>query len=96
MSTDRYATFQSSYFDSTTPNAHFINPNCFGEDLAKWLRDGLAARFEPGGIIQEDYGWGFWTNVNSDPYWVSVQPWCTMSSGGRSRRSARPRPIRFD
>jgi hypothetical protein len=73
MSTDRYATFRSGYFDNKTPKPHFINPNCFGEDLAAWLRDGLGARFEPGGIIQEDYGWGFWTNANGDPYWVSVQ-----------------------
>lgn len=73
MSTDRHATFRSSHFDNKTPKPHFINESCFGEDIAKWLRDGMDVRFEPGEVIQEDYGWGFWTKVNGDPYWVCVQ-----------------------
>lgn len=73
MSMQRHATFRSGHFENKTPQPHFINETCFGEDLAKWLRDDLDARFEPGGIIQEDYGWGFWTKVNGDRYWVSVQ-----------------------
>jgi hypothetical protein len=73
MSTDRHATFQGGHFENRRPKSHFINERCFGEDAAKWLRDGLDRRFEPGDLIQEDYGWGFWTKVNGDPYWVSVQ-----------------------
>jgi hypothetical protein len=45
-------------FEAKTPGSHFINPRCFGEDFATWLREQLTARgivaSEP---IQEDWGW---------------------------------------
>ena len=68
----RHVTFRSAQFESKTPKPHFINDRCFGEDLAQWLRDGLAPQFKAGEVIQEDYGWGFWTEVHGDPYWVYV------------------------
>jgi len=30
--------FETERFNSSEAGAHFINPNCFGEDLAAWLR----------------------------------------------------------
>lgn len=30
-------TFTSSYFNTTEPKDYFINPCCFGDDVAKWL-----------------------------------------------------------
>ena len=43
----------------TQPNDYFINPCCFGDDVAKWLirelrRQGMEIDEEPG---QEDFGW---------------------------------------
>jgi hypothetical protein len=50
--------FETSRFNLTQAGAHFINPGCFGEDVAAWLRGRLAARGvaadAPG---QEDWGW---------------------------------------
>jgi hypothetical protein len=54
-------TFKSSAFNISEPKEHFINPGCFGDDVAAWLAEQLrdkgyqAANF-PG---QEDFGWYF-------------------------------------
>jgi hypothetical protein len=55
------ATFRSSVFNTSEEKPYFINPGCFGDDLAKWmiarLRDiGIKTDGEPG---QEDFGWYF-------------------------------------
>ena len=68
----RHVTFRSRRFENRTPQPHFINPNCFGEDLAGWLREGMDAAFTPGDVIQEDYGWGLWANAGGEPYWIYV------------------------
>jgi hypothetical protein len=52
-------TFESTAFNMTEPKDYFINPCCFGDDLAKWLTDELRKQDlktddEPG---QEDFGW---------------------------------------
>jgi hypothetical protein len=52
-------TFESTAFNMAEPKDYFINPCCFGDDLAKWLIDelrkqGLETDDEPG---QEDFGW---------------------------------------
>jgi hypothetical protein len=45
-------------FEVTTPGEHFINPRCFGEDFAAWLRVRLIATgIETSEPIQEDWGW---------------------------------------
>ena len=54
-------TFQSSAFNMSEPREYFINPCCFGDDLAKWLaeqlrKNGHQAAEAPG---QEDFGWYF-------------------------------------
>jgi hypothetical protein len=54
-------TFRSSAFNATDPKPHFINPNCFGDDVARWLIE----QFQMRGIRvdaaprQEDFGWFF-------------------------------------
>jgi hypothetical protein len=62
--------FRSTLFENKEPKPHFINPRCFGDDLALWLLERLRENkwsfSEP---IQEDYGWGFW--VEQD-YWVAI------------------------
>lgn len=53
--------FQSSAFNTTEPREYFINPECYGDDAARWMmvalhKQGLATAEEPG---QEDFGWFF-------------------------------------
>jgi len=54
-------TFRSSVFNTTEPKPYFINPNCFGDDLARWV----IAHLRAGGVSvddnprQEDFGWFF-------------------------------------
>jgi hypothetical protein len=54
-------TFKSSAFNVSEPREYFINPGCFGDDLAKWLAEQLRSKGHqaseaPG---QEDFGWYF-------------------------------------
>lgn len=54
-------TFQSSAFNTSEPRPYFINPECFGDDVARWLGErlragGMRADEAPG---QEDFGWYF-------------------------------------
>lgn len=55
------AVFRSDAFNVSESRDYFLNPGCFGDDLARWMMDGLAAlgietSKEPG---QEDFGWYF-------------------------------------
>lgn len=52
-------TFASTTFNTTEPKDYFINPCCFGDDLAEWLigqlrKYGMVTDEKPG---QEDFGW---------------------------------------
>jgi hypothetical protein len=52
-------TFESTAFNMTKPKDYFINPCCFGDDLAEWLigelrKQGMRTDEKPG---QEDFGW---------------------------------------
>ncbi len=54
-------TFESSAFNTDESLEHFINPQNFGDDLARWLiarlrKARLPTDDEPG---QEDFGWYF-------------------------------------
>ena len=53
------ATFRSGKFNLSAPEPHWINPGCFGEDLASWLHDRLLR--VPGLQVappdEEDWGW---------------------------------------
>src|SRR5262249_42902225 len=63
-------------FEHRDVKPHFINPCCFGEDFAAWLKHEIAplkdAGFEFSELIQEDYGWGFWARHGETPFWVAV------------------------
>ena len=67
---------RTDLFEHREIKPHFINPCCFGEDFARWLRDQLAdlsaAGYELSEPIQEDYGWGFWAARGQDPYWLAI------------------------
>jgi len=55
---------------------HFINPCCFGEDFAAWLRAALLGSpdlgLEVSEPIQEDYGWGLWATHGKDRIWIAI------------------------
>ncbi|MGH9900899.1 MAG: hypothetical protein ACRD68_03565 [Pyrinomonadaceae bacterium] len=69
----RHVTFKTDMFDNKEPKPHFINPRCFGEDIACWLLARLNRdRYSLGDPIQEDDGWGFWANVSGERYWTAI------------------------
>jgi hypothetical protein len=52
-------TFEGSSFNMTIAKDYFINPCCFGDDVAEWLigelrKQGMETAEKPG---QEDFGW---------------------------------------
>jgi len=69
-------TIETDLFEHREVKPHFINPCCFGEDFASWLRDRLAPlaahEFVFGEPIQEDYGWGFWTTHQKGRFWTAL------------------------
>jgi hypothetical protein len=65
--------FETGRFNLSEVRPHFINPCCFGEDAAAWLRARLAERGidadEPG---QEDWGWYLGATCAGRVYFVGV------------------------
>jgi hypothetical protein len=72
---DYQITVETGMFEHRLVKPHFINPCCFGEDFASWLKAQVAALTGSGftfsEIVQEDYGWGFWARHGKDPFWVA-------------------------
>lgn len=54
-------TIETDLFEHREVKPHFINPCCFGEDFAAWLKQELSRfpelRVDLSNPIQEDYGW---------------------------------------
>lgn len=73
---DDTITIETDLFEHRDVKPHFINPCCFGEDFAAWLKRELATlageRFVFSEPIQEDYGWGFWVRRGKDALWVAI------------------------
>jgi len=69
-------TIETDLFEHREVKPHFINPCCFGEDFAAWLKRELSPLAEAGFTfsdpIQEDYGWGFWASHGKSPFWVAL------------------------
>lgn len=65
--------FDTNRFNLSEVKEHFINPGCFGEDLAAWLRAKLIERgvptIEPG---QEDWGWYIESQVRGSSYFIGI------------------------
>ena len=63
-------------FEHRDVKPHFINPCCFGEDFAIWLKPELMhfpdLQFDLSEPIQEDYGWGFWAWRKKYPLWIAL------------------------
>ena len=69
-------TVETDAFEHRQVKPHFINPCCFGEDFAAWLKGELAplaaAGFSFSEPIQEDYGWGFWATHGKNRFWIAL------------------------
>jgi len=65
--------FDTNRFNLSEVREHFINPCCFGEDAAAWLRARLIERGvdvdEPG---QEDWGWYLGASLGGRTYLVGI------------------------
>lgn len=65
--------FETSRFNLSEVKAHFINPCCFGEDSAPWLRGRLLAMgFEATAPAQEDWGWYVEVKHKGGWYFIGV------------------------
>lgn len=69
-------TLETDLFEHREVKPHFINPCCFGEDFAIWLKEHISSLtglgFSFSEEIQEDYDWGFWARKNKDSFWVAL------------------------
>jgi hypothetical protein len=65
--------FRSNRFNLSKVGEHFINPCCFGEDLAAWLRPKLAGKnIETVPPYQEDWGWELPAKRGRDSYYLCM------------------------
>jgi hypothetical protein len=76
--------FRTKRFNLSKVGAHFINPCCFGEDLAAWLRvklteQGIESR-EP---YQEDWGWELPAKLPSGSYFLCMSGYAEESSADK-------------
>jgi len=65
--------FETNRFNLSEAQEHFINPCCFGEDVAAWLRGKLIEKglkvIEPN---QEDWGWYIEASYQGRWYFVGI------------------------
>jgi hypothetical protein len=63
-------TFKSSAFNMSEPREYFINPCCFGDDVARWLMEQLRSMgYQCSNVPdQEDFGWYFTFRVSGTEY----------------------------
>src|SRR5260370_28769465 len=76
--------FRTSRFNLSKVGENFINPCCFGEDVATWLRTKLIdGRIEVRQPYQEDWGWELPAKDGSDSYYLCVSGNSDESSANR-------------
>ncbi len=65
--------FRTNRFNLSKVGAHFINPCCFGEDLAAWLRVELTSlEIETREPYQEDWGWELPARLPGSSYFLCM------------------------
>lgn len=76
--------FRTSRFNLSVVKPHFINPCCFGEDLAQWLSGKLTEKkieaSQPG---QEDWGWYLKTSQSGNSYFLGMNGVADKNSAHR-------------
>jgi hypothetical protein len=77
----RHILFKTSRFNLSKVGEHFINPCCFGEDLAAWLRIKLAdSGTTVGPPGQEDWGWYLRVKYDRDSYFLGMSGYAEENS----------------
>lgn len=78
--------FETNRFNLSETKDHFINPCCFGEDVAAWLRGELIKRdievIEPD---QEDWGWYIEAKHKGGSYFIGIGGNADESSTDRNQ-----------
>ena len=75
MQLTRQVTFESQGFNTTLPQVDYINPDCYGDDVCRWLQ----AQLKSAGykveeeLGQEDFGWYIQFEVDSIKYCLITQ-----------------------
>lgn len=65
--------FRTSQFNLSKVGEHFINPCCFGEDVAAWLIPKLADKhIETAKPYQEDWGWELPAACKGNSYYLCM------------------------
>lgn len=65
--------FKTGRFNLSKVDETFINPCCFGEDLARWLREALRKKsLEVSDPYQEDWGWELPAKNETGRYYLCV------------------------
>src|ERR1700683_2257094 len=65
--------FKTDRFNLSKVGEHFINPCCFGEDLAVWLQGILVERgIQTSAPGQEDWGWHLKARLGNDSYFLAM------------------------
>jgi hypothetical protein len=65
--------FEAKGFNATEAKLHFINPECFGEDAAAWLKAELTTRGHPTTVPdQEDWGWYVEVRMGKECYFIGI------------------------
>jgi hypothetical protein len=65
--------FRTSRFNASKVGSHFINPCCFGEDLATWLQSKLKGKgIDASSPGQEDWGWYIFAELGDDKYFLGM------------------------
>ena len=65
--------FETDKFNLTIEGEDFINPNCFGEDFANWLKPKLEKKeILVSDIYQEDWGWELVCSYSEQTYYLGV------------------------
>jgi hypothetical protein len=78
-------TFKSAAFNTSEPRDYFLNPGCFGDDVARWLiqrlqEEGIQPVGEP---EQEDFGWyiAFCADNATHQFLIGFRPGDAAESG---------------
>lgn len=65
--------FESAKFNLSKEKNNFINPCCFGEDFATWLKPKLeSSGIEVSDVYQEDWGWEINCAHNGQRYYLGL------------------------
>lgn len=68
-----HVTFQTELFNKTEERDYFVNPDCFGDDVCKYMISKLTEKgIKCGEPCGEDWGWTFLINFNDEKFWFGT------------------------